>query len=168
VVVSPFVIAEEPGLSPNIALSLLHPLLKTVFVTEDEQRLWISNHFQPFEIPFLRIWDCYLGSQPDDENRMLSRALRQRLDTLESRKISLTAHINYRVWEPTPYISFTTSPAAIQELADWRAKRRGAQTLTVLDSSSVVPHLPIKRIGQLAHFFPAVRQYQPVDQLAPN
>jgi hypothetical protein len=33
---------------------------------------------------------------------------------------------------------------------------------------SVVPYLPIRRIGQLAHFFPAVRQYRPVDQLAPN
>jgi hypothetical protein len=74
VVVSPFVMAEEPGLNRDIALSLLRPPLKTVFGTEDEKRPWISNHFEPFEIPFLRIWDCYSGSQPDDENRMLSRA----------------------------------------------------------------------------------------------
>ena len=29
---------------------------------------------------------------------------------------------------------------------------------------SVVPHSPIRRIGQLAHFFPAKRQYRPIDK----
>ena len=65
---------------------------------------------------------------------MRSRAPRQRLDTRESRKNSLVIYINYRIWEPTPYISFTTSPAAIEEQADQRASRqRGLQTLTVVD-----------------------------------
>jgi hypothetical protein len=32
----------------------------------------------------------------------------------------------------------------------------------------VVPRLPIRPFGQLAHFFPALRQYRPVDQLVPN
>lgn len=49
---------------------------------------------------------------------MKSRAPRQRLDTQKSRKESLATHINHKIWEPTPYISFTTSPVTIQALAD--------------------------------------------------
>jgi hypothetical protein len=30
---------------------------------------------------------------------------------------------------------------------------------------AVMPHSPITRIGQLAHFFPAKRQYRLIDQL---
>jgi hypothetical protein len=136
--------AEQPGLNRDIALSLLHLPFNTVSITEDEQRPWISNDFQPFKIPFLRIWDHNSGSKPDRERRMLSRAPRQRLDTLESRKASLTVHINHKIWEPTPYISFTTSPEAIEELANWRAKHRGPQTLTVINPNARIANgLPI-------------------------
>jgi hypothetical protein len=146
--------AEEPVLNRETALSLLRPPLKTVFVTENQRRPWNNNLFQPFETPFLRIWDCYSGSQPDDENCMISRAPRQRLDTLESRKTSLTTHINHRDWTPTPYISFTTSAAAVQELADWRVRRRGAQTLTVLDPNArIADGLPILDIAaEMDHY----------------
>jgi hypothetical protein len=136
--------AEEPVLNRDTAFSLLRPPPGCVFVVEDLQHSWSNHRFPPFEKPFLRIWDCYSGSQPDNEDRMKSRALRQRLDTRESRKNSLATHINHKIWEPTPYISFTTSPAAVLEIADWRANRRGPQTLTVLDPNTrIADGLPI-------------------------
>jgi hypothetical protein len=145
--------AEEPVLNRDTALSL-RPLSKTVFVTENQRRPWNSNLFQPFETPFLRIWDRYSGSRLDDENCMISRAPRQRLDTLESRKTSLTTHIDHKDWTPTPYISFTTSAAAIQELAGWRAQRRGAQTLTVVDPNArIADGLPILDVAaEMDHY----------------
>jgi hypothetical protein len=75
----------------------LHPLPGCVFVAEDLQHSWSNHRFPPFEKPFLRIWDCYSGSQPDNEDRMKSRASRQRLDTRESRKESLATHINHKI-----------------------------------------------------------------------
>jgi hypothetical protein len=75
---------------------------------------------------------------------MKSRAPRERLDTIESRKDSLTTHVDHGKWIPTPYISFTTSPTAVQELADMRAQRRGVQTLTIVDPNTRVRNgLPI-------------------------
>lgn len=131
-VISSFAMAEERVLNHGTALSLLRPP-GNVSIADDVKHLWSDNSFPAFETPFLRIWDFYSGSRPDSENRMMSRAPRQRLDTFESRKTSLTTHINHSAWEPTPCISFTTSPATVQDLADWRMWRRGAQTLTVLD-----------------------------------
>jgi hypothetical protein len=65
---------------------------------------------------------------------MKSRASRQHLDTRESRKHSLATRINHKIW---PYISFTNSPAAIQDLAEFKDRRRGVpQTLTVLDPNA--------------------------------
>lgn len=43
---------------------------------------------------------------------------------------------HYRVWKLTPYISFTTSPEAVRELAYLRLAPRGAQTLTVLNPNA--------------------------------
>ena len=65
---------------------------------------------------------------------MIARAPHQRLDTIESRKISLAKHLKHSNWtSPTPYISFTNSPATIQDLVNVRAQRnRGSQTLTVI------------------------------------
>lgn len=137
--------AKEPVLDRDIALSLLRPP-GHVIAAEDLQHSWSNNDFPPFEMPFLRIWDHYSGSQPDHEKRMMSRAPRQRLDTRTSRRISLTTHIDHKIWEPTPYISFTTSPATIEDMAYWRANRsrRGAQTLTVLDPNArIADGLPI-------------------------
>jgi hypothetical protein len=143
VVISSLAMAGEPILNRDTALSLLRQPVNP-FVVEDLQHPWSDNRFPLFEIPFLRIRDCQSGSQPDNDNRMKSRASRQRLDTWDSRKNSLATHINHKIWEPTPYISFTTSPVAIQELADWRANRRGPQTLTVVDPNTRIANgLPI-------------------------
>jgi hypothetical protein len=126
--------AEEPILSCDTAVSLLRQP-GNPFV-EDLQHAWSDDCFPLFETPFLRIWDCHSGSQPDIEDHMKSRALREPLDTRESQKDSLTIHINHSIWKPTPFISFQTSPAAIQELAALRASRRGPQTLTVVDPNT--------------------------------
>lgn len=66
---------------------------------------------------------------------MLSRAPRQRLDSAQSRKISLATHINHKDWTPTPYISFTGSAEALKELANFRncSGKRSNQTLIVID-----------------------------------
>jgi hypothetical protein len=153
VLISSFAMAGEPVLNRDTALSLLCPT-GNVFVAEDLQHSWSDNSFPPFETPFLRIWDYYSGSKPDDENLMMSRAPRQRFDTLKSRRTSLTTHINHSIWEPTPYISFTTSLATVQDLADLRTQRRGAQTLTVLDPNArIAEGLPILDIrAEMDHY----------------
>lgn len=144
---------EEQVLNGDAALSLLcqsgNPF------TEDLQHSWSDNGFPPFDVPFLRIWDNKSGSQPGNEGRMRSRAPRQRLDTRESRKNSLVIHINHRIWEPTPYISFTTSPEDIEKQANWRASRqRGPQTLTVVDPNTrIADRLPILDVlAEMVHY----------------
>jgi hypothetical protein len=69
---------------------------------------------------------------------MMLGASRQRLDTTESWKTSLTMHLNHKDWALISYVSFTTSAAAVQELANLRAQRnkRGVQTLTVIDHNT--------------------------------
>jgi hypothetical protein len=143
---------EEQVLNGDTALSLLCQPVNPF--TEDLQHSWSVDGLPPFDAPFLRIWDNNSGSQPDNEGRMRSRAPRQRLDTRESRKNSLAIHINHKIWEPTPYISFTTSPAAIQEMAPGRAIRRGPQTLTVVNPNTrIANRLPILNVlAEMNHY----------------
>lgn len=103
-----------------------------VFPPEEDIRPWRVLPYQTFNKPFLRLWDCYSGSQP--VNRVLtSRDPTIRLDNYDDRKESLETHIDHSKWRPTPYISFTTSSLAIQEIANMRLPKRGKQTLTVID-----------------------------------
>ncbi|KAF2725524.1 hypothetical protein K431DRAFT_200470, partial [Polychaeton citri CBS 116435] len=82
----------------------------------------------------LRTFDAKSGSQPDEHRRMLARDARMRLDTTELRGNTLKTHANHRDWTPTPYISFTNSPSALKELADYRhGERRGHQEIVVVD-----------------------------------
>jgi hypothetical protein len=156
--------AEESVLNRDTALSLLRPPPGYVFVAEDLQHSWSNHQFPPFEKPFLRIWDSYSGSQPDNEDRMKSRAPRQRLDTQKSRKESLATHINHKIWEPTPYISFTTSPEAIQALADPRVNRRGPQTLTVVDPNTrIADRLPILDVRAEMDYYGVENPYGKVE-----
>ena len=143
---------EEQVLNGDAALSLLCQPINPF--TEELQHSWSVDGLPPFDAPFLRIWDNKSGSQPDNEGRMRSRAPRQRLDTRESRKNSLTVHINHAIWKPTPYISFTTSPAAIQKMVPGRANRRGPQTLTVVDPNTrIADRLPILDVGaEMDHY----------------
>ena len=118
--------------------SLLTPESNGVFPTAELLHPWIADGSQSFDRPLLRIWDQYSGSQPDENGCMMSRAPYQRLDTIESRKTSLATHLDHKKWVETPYISFTISPTAVQDLATlrFRVKRRGVQTLTVIDPNA--------------------------------
>ncbi|KAF5027312.1 hypothetical protein F66182_606 [Fusarium sp. NRRL 66182] len=102
-----------------------------------------SNHaWSPFvqgehiDLPLLRTWDMYSGSQPNDATgNMYAREHHLPLNTFKIRKSSLQTHLVHRSRIPTPYISFTSSPVALGELANYRKDRpfRGAQTITVID-----------------------------------
>ncbi|KAH7020672.1 hypothetical protein B0J12DRAFT_722342 [Macrophomina phaseolina] len=97
---------------------------------EEERHPWGGNRFPTFRQPFLRIWDSCSGN------------------TFESRKTSLTIHVNHNDWTPTPYISFTTSADARE------ARGRGRQTLTVVNPNvRLVKGLPILDIAaEMAHY----------------
>ena len=117
---------------------LLKPTLLSPFIkVEEECHPWSVNGAQKLDHPLLRIWDCYSGSQPDQDSRMLSRAPDMPLDTKEARMVSLATHLNHKNWTPTPYISCTSSADRLVTLARKRDKgNRGKQTLTVIDPSS--------------------------------
>ena len=85
---------EKYVLDDHTALSLSNPVLKTSFPTEEQQHPWHTDRFQTFEMPFPRIWDRCSGSQPDENKSMIARAPHQRLDTIESQKISLAKHLS--------------------------------------------------------------------------
>lgn len=148
--------AEYPVINHPETSTLLSPESKTFFVTEEQLHPWSTSHSQPFDRPLLRVWDRCSGSQPDKTGCMTSRAPFQRLDTLESRKTSLTTHLNHKEWTPTPYISFTISPDAIQDLATFRSQRtnRGAQTLIAIDPNTrLSDSLPVLDIAaEMDHY----------------
>ena len=102
---------------------------------EEDVRSWLTPDQQPpTDLPLLRLWDEKSGSQPDESGRMLARAPRQRLCTLESRRESLEIHVDNGKWVDTPYISFSSSPEAIEDLAAYRkTKKRGRQWLTAIN-----------------------------------
>jgi hypothetical protein len=89
----------------------------------------------PVDKPLLRTWDGLSGSQPDGSGDMSARASDMPLTTFEARQSSLQTHIIHRNWTPTPYISFTSSPEALENLANFRKSRPGGrhQTITVVD-----------------------------------
>ena len=72
--------------------------------------------------------------QPDTQHRMLARTTRMALHTAKARRDTLETHADHRIWEDTPYISFTKYPAALQSLAESRMNRnRGDQYIVVVD-----------------------------------
>lgn len=135
---------DAPTLNRGVASERLRSqerTSKTLLGGEEDSHPWGVDYLQSLyphpTKPLLRIWDCYSGSQPIDGRGMFSRAPNMRLDTAERRKRTLAQHLNHSEWIASPYISFTTSPGAIQDLAPWRERRnRGPQTLTVVDPST--------------------------------
>ncbi|KAG8359709.1 hypothetical protein FVEN_g2522 [Fusarium venenatum] len=57
------------------------------------------------------------------------------LSTSQARRSTLQTHIRNNIWEPTPYISFTSSPEALESSANFRRTRpyRENQTVVVID-----------------------------------
>ena len=50
----------------------------------------------------------------------------------EQRRSTLEMHLNHKVWDATPYISFSSSPTAIEDLAKLRRKRRRSGPLRLV------------------------------------
>ncbi|EXL45032.1 hypothetical protein FOCG_13807 [Fusarium oxysporum f. sp. radicis-lycopersici 26381] len=71
----------------------------------------------PVDKSLLRTWDDLSGSQPDGSGDMSARASDIPLTTFEARRSSHQTHIIHRNWALTPYISFTSSPEALENLA---------------------------------------------------
>jgi hypothetical protein len=116
---------------------LLGAYVVNPFVPSEEQRHpWSINKSQELDRPLMRIWDMNSGSRPNEDGRMLSRLPHQPLNTEQARKTFLTTHLDHSIWEPTPYISFTTSASAIEDLAAWRSMKRGDQTLTAINPAT--------------------------------
>jgi hypothetical protein len=170
-------IAEELIRSPPLA----------AFASEEEINSWskkvtiqdgqpspVFTRFNPGSIfeelwdrPLLRVWDCMSGSRPQEDGRMLARASRMDLSTWQARETTLKIHADHKKWEPTPYISFTDSPAGIRTLAQRRRAdgRRGDQTLVVIDPRRRFRlGLPILRAEDEMRYYraedPYCRRYQ--------
>lgn len=126
---------SQEVLQETTARGLLTPEHESVFEPEDDRRCWSERKLSIGEDGglLLRIWDYRSGSQPDQSGRLQARDSRRRLDTRESRIQTLTAHADHKTWTNTPYISFTSSPAALNEYAEYRRGRRGEQHLVVID-----------------------------------
>ncbi|KAF1994881.1 hypothetical protein P154DRAFT_581318 [Amniculicola lignicola CBS 123094] len=83
-------------------------------------------------VPLLRTWDYLSGSIPIPGQGMRARAFSQSLITRDARKILLETHLDHSIWEDTPYISFTTSPSKLADLANQRTSQgRGVQRIIV-------------------------------------
>ena len=126
---------ECPILDRRTVFDRLYPQNHDADLLSSEEHFhpWRAQPSENLRKPLLRIWDRYSGSQPGEDGRMMSRAPTMPLDTYTSRRDSLAKHLDYQEWTPGPYISFTTSPTAINKLAPMRVERRGSQTLTVVD-----------------------------------
>ncbi|KAF2676857.1 hypothetical protein K458DRAFT_320966, partial [Lentithecium fluviatile CBS 122367] len=73
----------------------------------------------------------------------------------QARKDSLAIHLDHKDWTPTPYISFTKSASAIEDLATLRiSRRRGVQTLTVIDPATRLRSgLPILNVAAAMEYY---------------
>lgn len=116
------IIGEYPILDLQNVLNRLYPKRANPFQVEEDLHPWRTRNSLSFQGPLLRIWDQFSGSQPAEDGRMVSRAPEMRLDDAESRQGSLAGHLNHKDWTPRPYISFTTSSTAIEDLARMRRK----------------------------------------------
>lgn len=89
---------------------------------------------QLLDSALMRTFDKKSGSRPNTKWRILARSSKMRLDDEEIRKQTLTTHADHAIWSDTPYISFTNSPRAVQELIEMRQTRpRGPQKIVVVD-----------------------------------
>ncbi|KEF55143.1 uncharacterized protein A1O9_08796 [Exophiala aquamarina CBS 119918] len=127
---------------------LLKPISANIFKSEKQQHPWWPHKVQIFDKPLFRLWDHNSGSQPGEDGCMRSRAKREQPYAFESRKESLTVHIDHIVWNQTPYISCTTSPSKVEDLAKLRGQmHRGPHTLIVVDPNNRIrnglPVLPL-------------------------
>ncbi|KAJ6780544.1 hypothetical protein PWT90_06632 [Aphanocladium album] len=140
----------------QLGMELLYPEKESIFEAEEEKHPWRPRYHQKFDKPLLRIWDCMSGSQPTAADYMMARDTRMRLDNASVRKSSLTKHLDHKVWVPGPYIFFTSSPLAIDEIARMitNPRRPGKKTLTAINPNIRVknglPVLPV--LDEMEHY----------------
>ncbi|KAL3474608.1 hypothetical protein BJX99DRAFT_174895 [Aspergillus californicus] len=139
--------ADEPPFTREIARSILAHPVNPFYRIEEQQHPW-GTSFPRQHAPFMRIWDGWSGSQPTENNRLLSRLAPRLLDTRAIRKEYLTIHADHSIWKDTPFISFTDSPDEVESLVQRRESNRGPQTLTVINPN-VRRHLglPVLHMG---------------------
>lgn len=140
---------DSPLLTHGIARSLLFPEERLLSTSAEQERLW-SKIWTPdhrtsspgsvldqlWDRPLVRCYDAMSGSQPCREtSRMLARGARMRLKKKKIRIKTLETHTDHKIWEDTPYISFSNCPQSLKELADYRSTRRGRglQSIVVID-----------------------------------
>lgn len=75
------------------------------------------------DCPLLRTYDRMSGSLPDESGDMYARVPDMPLRTSPARQSTLDTHIRNDEWSTTPYISFTPSPEALENLANFRRTR---------------------------------------------
>lgn len=142
--------ADNSLLTQAIVSSLLYSRPEWEEITHP----WGSSFSANPGLPLLRTWDGVSGSQPSESGRMLARLPRGRLDTSRARKIFLATHADHGIWEPTPFISFTQSPQELKENVNWRKKKRGSQTITVVNSNvRIAKGLPVLNMAdEMRHY----------------
>ncbi|XP_014550189.1 hypothetical protein COCVIDRAFT_116175 [Bipolaris victoriae FI3] len=133
-----------------LGANIVNPFMRS----EEERHPWQVSDTQKLDFPLLRIWDANSGSNPNMDGHMLSRSPRLPLITEQDRKDFLATHLNHGIWEPTPFISFTKSASAIENLGKERSAKRGNQTLTVIDPATRLKNsLPILDIAaEMEHY----------------
>ncbi|KAJ4263939.1 hypothetical protein NW762_005977 [Fusarium torreyae] len=118
----------------------LSPAMDNAVKSAEFNRAWsplaLALRGENADVPLLRTWDIYSGSQPDiNSGDMYAREPDLDLNTFEARRSSLEIHIDNSNWTPTPYISFTSSWDALQTFANFRDSQRSRknQTITAID-----------------------------------
>lgn len=138
---------NDTTLTRDIAICLLNVTQTSAFIPAEHKRSWSRKYVlghrsrnpgsvldELWDSLLTRTYDMASGSQPGSQRRMFARDARMRLDTEEIRHDTLARHANHRIWEDTPYISFTKSQTSLQDLAEFRSQRkRGSQNIIVVD-----------------------------------
>ncbi|KAI1387843.1 uncharacterized protein F4822DRAFT_444383 [Hypoxylon trugodes] len=102
---------------------------------EENRHSWKAPSELPFRGPLLRVWNRNSGSRPEEDGRMIARDQNMCLGSSQSRRESLSIHVDHGNWSKgTPYISFTNSETRIEELIQkWSKKGRKDFMLTAIN-----------------------------------
>ncbi|KFH43230.1 hypothetical protein ACRE_060110 [Hapsidospora chrysogenum ATCC 11550] len=78
------------------------------------------------------------------------------LSSEEQRRSTLERHLNHKVWTPTPYISFSSSPTAIEDLAKLRTTRHRSgppRLIAINPRVRLRKRLPILRVADEMKYY---------------
>lgn len=106
--------------------------------------------------PLLRTYDHISGSQADELGDMYARAPYMPLRASGDRRSTLQTHIRNYEWKPTPYISFTSSPEALENFANLRKRNpcRRHQSILVIDPAvRIEAQRPVINFGEEMRYY---------------